>query len=93
MAASARNSQFLFAHFSKVQTEELLKISDPAAIKSLLREHLRITGYEEKEPMILQFHFNNFKFCTEQDFTLEKISTLLSILNYVFTEAMANKLQ
>jgi hypothetical protein len=42
--------------------------------------------------MLLQFHLNNFKFCKAQDFTLEKISTLLSIMNFVFNESMNNKL-
>ena len=63
MAAVMAPGQFLFAHFTKVQAEELLKLTDPDVIKKHLKEAFKVLEDGEKDPLLMNFHYNNFKFC------------------------------
>ena len=92
MAGIMAPGQFLFAHFTKVQAEELLKLTDVDVIKKHLKEAYKVVEEGEKQALLMNFHYNNFKFCKSQDFTLEKFSTLMSILNFVFHESLSNNL-
>lgn len=52
-----------------------------------------VTGVQSKlNELILDFHYNNYYFTQEQNFTNEKLSTVVAIFDYVMHHSLKNKL-
>lgn len=44
-----------------------------------------------KQQILIDFYINNYKFCLKHKFSIEKISTYLSIIYFIFTFSVMNK--
>lgn len=44
-----------------------------------------------KQEILIDFYTNNYKFCLKHKFTIEKISTFMSIIYFIFTFSVMNK--
>ena len=44
-----------------------------------------------KQQILVDLYTNNYKFCVQQKFTIEKISTFMSIVYFIFTYSVMNK--
>lgn len=79
---------------SVVTTNDIEKI---ISSKTLLEEkrcisHIMNLKYElSKDQIIIDFYLTVFHFCLKHKFSLEKISTLLSILYFIFNYSIMNK--
>lgn len=62
-------------------------------VRRMLQEYLKIDeedGYRTE--ILCDFHYHNYAFCVERGFTIDKISTFLSIMKHTLAEAVAQKL-
>ena len=80
---------FVYSTVNKIQTEELVN-SDKK--RSTLRKIMKFNENDEKSEILLDFFESLTSFCLSLDFTLEKISCSLGLLNYLIHTAISNSL-
>lgn len=94
MGAKGTGPLFLTdAYLSQSALEELVALPSKAAIRAKLAEGLGIDRDEGYPTEILKdFYFNNYSFCAQNSFNLEKTGAYLSIMKLVQEESFRGRL-
>jgi Flagellar C1a complex subunit C1a-32 len=79
----------VFSVFNKTQTEGIVVSNNK---RSALRKILKLSEDNEKDEILLDLFENLVNFCLDQDFTLEKISCALGILNHLFQDSITKNI-
>jgi hypothetical protein len=86
----------LFLYFHDVSEEDLNRVAaapTKAEVRQLLKEFLTIDQDEGYRTEILaDLHYHNYAFSVSRGFSVDKISTFLSIMKHVLEEAVERKL-
>jgi len=80
------NSVFTTAHVSALAKKKSL-IEE----KYYIAEILKLKTDLSKDQILIDFYNSNYKFCITSKFTLEKSSTFLSIMFFIFNYSVMNK--
>jgi hypothetical protein len=78
---------FVFSSFNKQQTEEIVNSSNK---RENLRKVMKFSKDNEKDEILLDFFENLLNFCLSKEFTLEKVSCCLGILNHLIQHSIKN---
>jgi hypothetical protein len=86
----------IFLYYADIGQEDLVRVANAktkAEVRRMLQECLKIDEEEGFHTEILcDFHYHNYAFCVERGFTIDKISTFLSIMKHTLAEAVEKKL-
>jgi len=71
------------------------KAKDPASFEQFVSKSILPEGDDDPERKVIyvDYFINTYKFCLQHHFSAEKVSTLMSIAIYIFTESIEKKLR
>ncbi len=82
---------FLNTIITSNQINELQLLKKLSEEKELISEIFNLDIHSQKEQILIDYYLNAYKFCLRNKFTIEKISTFLSILYFLFNFSILNK--
>lgn len=82
---------FLNSIISSNQVSRLDSFKKLSEEKNYIAEIFNLDINSQKEQILIDYYLNAYKFCLRQKFTIEKVSTFLSILYFLFNYSILNK--
>jgi len=82
---------FLNSVFTTTHIANLAKKKSLIDEKQYIAEILKLKFESPKDQILIDFYNSNYKFCIKNKFTLEKSSTFLSIMFFMFNYSVMNK--
>lgn len=82
---------FLNSIINSNQVTKLQSFKRLSEEKTFLAEIFNLDINSQKEQILIDYYMNAYKFCLKNKFTIEKISTFLSILYFLFNYSILNK--
>jgi hypothetical protein len=82
---------FLNSIITTIQVTELMNKNTLKEEQQYIAEIFNLNSQSSKEQILIDYYMNIFKFSLTNKLTIEKISTLLSIMYFVFNYSIMNK--
>lgn len=77
-----------------IRTDQIQELQNKKLMeeeKKVIAEIFNLNLHSGKESILVDFYMNIYQFCLKNKFTLEKISTFLSIMYFIFNYSVMNK--
>jgi hypothetical protein len=84
---------FLYTTVTKAQSEEMLTQTNPITLRNLLRTLFITDPHDDKNDIMLDFYSHHIHFAKQHNFSLEKLSCFLGIMDFIFHSSLHFKLQ
>jgi hypothetical protein len=84
------NSVITTFHVSQLQEKKTLE-EERNYIKEIFNFKESYPNSTSRQLILIDFFMNNYKFCLDNKFSIEKISTLMSIIFFIFSFSILNK--
>lgn len=84
---------FLYTRVHKTHSEELLTQTNPITQRNLLRNIFITDPNDDKNDIMLDFYSYHIHFAKQHNFSLEKLSCFLGIMDFIFHSSLSFKLQ
>ena len=100
--SDVRQQFFLYTKLNQNQTKSLKKAGTNAGERRVLAEIFNLKSVVNVTPnespskvelLKLDFHYMNYNFCKKHQFSNEKVSTMLAILDHVFSRMLERQLK
>ena len=101
-ATDTKQAFFLYTKLNQNQTKSLKKAGTNAGERRVLAEIFNLKSIVNVTPnespskielLKLDFHYMNYVFCKKHQYSNEKVSTMLAILDFVFNKMLEKQLK